>query len=301
MLSAIAAVPIVVTPDQAWTAWNVDPVVMAVVALALWAHRRGRATGREVDRHRTIAFGIALAALVVAFVSPLDALAGTLFSAHMAQHVLVLLVAAPLLAFSAPAGIVLRGTPLPVRRMAVTARRAVRRPGRWMLLLGGPVAVWLLHVLTVWGWHSGVAYEAAVVHPWLHLAEHATFLLTGVLFWRVVVGSRSGSSRVTGGLGVLLVFGMAMQGVFLSALLTFSRQPWYATYETARLWGLDPLDDQHLAGLVMWIPGSVVYMAMAMTLLVGWLRELDDPGGRHQGDLTAESSSATPPAAFERA
>ncbi|MBY5164371.1 cytochrome c oxidase assembly protein [Salsipaludibacter albus] len=269
------------TPDEVWGAWNLDPVVMVVVFVALWAHRRGRTSGsgRTRDRRRGIAFGIALVALVVAFVSPVDAMSGALLSAHMVQHVLVLLVAAPLLAFSAPSGVLLRGAPLPVRRAAVSARRAVRPGARWLLVLGGPVAVWLLHVLTVWGWHAAPAYQAALGSGWLHVLEHATFLATGVLFWRVVVGSRSGASRVPGGLGVLLVFGMAMQGVFLSALMTFSTQPWYPAYAGAAAWGIDPLTDQHLAGVLMWIPGSLVYLPIAMTLLVGWLRDVttDEP------------------------
>ena len=293
-----------VAPHDVWGAWNLDPVVLSVVFLALWAHQRGRtgATGRPIDRWRGTAFGVALGALVVALVSPLDAMAGALASAHMVQHVLVLLVAAPLLAWSAPSSIVLRGAPLSLRRTTVRWRRGLRPATRRVLALGGPVAVWLIHVLVVWTWHSAVAYEGALANGWLHIAEHATFLATGVLLWRVVIGPRAGASRVPPGLGVLLVFGMAMQGVFLSALLTFANEPFYPGYASSTAaWGLDPLADQHLAGVLMWIPGGVVYLGVALALLVTWLRGLEDgqvspaPAEAAQSDeVTGQTTSSRP-------
>lgn len=267
------------TPDGLWTAWSLDPVVMVVVFLGLW-YRRGRAVTTEDggERRRAWAFGVALGALVVALASPLDALAEVLLSAHMVQHVLLVVVAAPLLAWCAPAGIVLRGAPPGLRRVALAARRGVRSPSRRLAAVGGPVAAWLLHVCTIWTWHAAALYEAALVHPALHLVEHAAFLGTGVLFWRVVIGTRAGSSRVPRGVGILLVFLTAMQGVLLSALLTFSERPWYPSYGSTEVWGLGPLADQHLAGVLLWIPGSVVYVTVALTLLVTGLRALDGSG-----------------------
>jgi cytochrome c oxidase assembly factor CtaG len=92
------------------------------------------------------------------------------------------------------------------------------------------------------------------------------------LFWRVVIGDRV-ANRVSHGFGVLLVFAMAMQSVFLSALLTFARTPWYSRYAaTTTPWGLEPLADQQLAGVIMWIPAGVVYLAAGLTLMVAWLR-----------------------------
>jgi putative membrane protein len=132
--------------------------------------------------------------------------------------------------------------------------------------------VWLLQVGTLWIWHAAVPYDAALGSEPLHILEHAGFLVTAWLFWHVVIGVR-GSGRVSNGLGVLLVFAMAMQSVFLSVLLTFARTPWYAGYaETTAPWGLDPLTDQQLAGVIMWIPAGAVYLAAALTLLVAWVR-----------------------------
>jgi cytochrome c oxidase assembly factor CtaG len=132
--------------------------------------------------------------------------------------------------------------------------------------------VWLLSVGVLWFWHAAVPYGAALASEPLHLTEHASFLVTAVLFWQVVVGVR-GVARVSGGLGVLLVFTMAMQSVFLSVLLTFARTPWYSDYATTTApFGLDPLTDQQLAGVLMWIPAGGIYLAVALALLVSWIR-----------------------------
>ncbi len=132
--------------------------------------------------------------------------------------------------------------------------------------------MWLAHVATLWFWHAAVPYDAALASGLIHAVEHGTFLLTGVLFWRTVVGGRT-ATRVVPGFGVLLIFGMAMQSVLLSLLLTFARTPWYAGYATTtRAWGLDPLADQQLAGVIMWVPAGAVYVVAALLLLVAWVR-----------------------------
>ncbi len=211
-----------------------------------------------------------MVAVGVALLSPLDALAGALASAHMVQHVLLVLVAAPLLALSAPVATLLRGSPAFVRQVSVAWRRRLGITRRNTGTLRHPVAVWLLHVGALWFWHAAVPYGAAVEHHLVHVAEHASFLVTGVFFWRVVIGARG---SVSNGLGILLVFTMAMQSVILSALLTFASGPWYSAYEsTTELWRLERLADQQLAGLIMWIPAGLVYLGAALALLVGWIQ-----------------------------
>lgn len=110
----------------------------------------------------------------------------------------------------------------------------------WWLMLALGLAVFVVLAVT---------YDAAVGHEAVHVAEHASFLITGWVFWRVVIGVRD-RDRVSYGFGVLLVFAMTTQSVFLSALLTFARTPWYSAYDTSTPpWGLDPLADQQLAGV----------------------------------------------------
>jgi putative membrane protein len=261
-------------PHDLWVAWNLDPVLVAGFLLAALAYRRGRTGGprRDIDSWRASCFAGALVALGVALLSPLDALSGALASAHMVQHMLLVLVAAPLLALSAPSGTLLRGSPLAVRRASGRWRRRLRLTHRTLRAVGHPAAVWLLHVGVLWFWHAAVPYDAALHSAPLHILEHASFLVTAVLFWHAVIGTRS-RERVSKGLGALLVFAMAMQSVFLSLLLTFARTPWYSGYaETTTPWGLEPLADQQLAGVIMWIPAGAVYLVTALTLLVAWVR-----------------------------
>ncbi len=239
---------------------------MLAAGLAVWAYQRGRLRGpqRSSDTWRSLCFAGGLSVILIAVVSPLDALAGALASAHMVQHVLLLLVAAPLLALAAPANMLLRGSPAAVRHGAGRLRR------RFRLVRLGPAAIWALHVATIWFWHAAVPYDAALEHHALHVAEHASYLTTGVLFWGVVAGGRR---AVSNGLGIMLVFTMAMQSVFLSALLTFASGPWYSSYRTTtQAWNLEPLADQQLAGVIMWIPAGLVYLGFALALLVRWIK-----------------------------
>lgn len=248
---------------------------MAVVGLAVPAsvYLRGRASesrGREKGRERCAALGMIV--LAVALLSPLDALAGALASAHMVQHVMLTMVAAPLLALGTPMGTILRGMPRRLRHFASRLPRVVVL-GSVLQAVQRPIVAWVLHVAALWVWHSAVLYDAAVRHPLIHAVEHLSFIATGILFWHTVLGGRR--RAVSAGTGLMLVFTMALQGVLLSALLTFASAPWYGAYAMTRSWGLDPLTDQQLAGVIMWIPGGLIYLGVALWLLAAWIREGD--------------------------
>jgi putative membrane protein len=261
-------------PHDLWGAWNLHPVLLGGLLLTAWVYWRGHASGprRPIDAWRARCFAGALVALGLALLSPLDALSGALASAHMVQHLLLLLLAAPLLALSAPSSAILRGSPLALRRASGRWRRRLRLTHGNLGVLRHPATVWLVSVGVIWFWHAAGPYDATLDSQLLHVLEHASFLVTAVLFWQVVVGVR-GAARVSGGLGVLLVFVMAMQSVFLSVLLTFARTPWYSGYAaTTAPWGLDPLTDQRLAGVIMWIPAGGIYLVVALALLVTWIR-----------------------------
>ncbi len=263
-------------PHDLWIAWNLDPLLIAGLLVVVWLYVRGAAGAqRPRDRWRARAFVAALVSLGAALVSPLEALSGALASAHMVQHLLLVLVAAPLLAISAPSSRLLRGSPLPVRRGLPRWRRTLGvHPAALRSLMSAPV-VWLAHVAVLWLWHAAAMYDAALTHPALHVAEHATFLVTGVLFWRIVAGGRV-ATRVSPGLSILLVFALGMQSVFLSLLLTFASTPFYAGYaSTTAAWGLTPLEDQQLAGVIMWVPAGFVYVGAALLLLHLWLGDPD--------------------------
>jgi putative membrane protein len=268
-----------VAPADVWGAWNADPFTVAGILLAIWMYRTGRRRVRPTEHSliRARFFAAALMALFIALISPLDALSGALASAHMVQHLILLLVAAPLLVLSTPVPTMLRGTPAPVRRKFAQWRRQLRLTHNNTRVLRHPGVVWPAHVGTLWFWHAAVPYDAALDHEFVHMLEHATFLLTGVAFWASVIGIPR-TARASAGFGVLLMFATAMQGVFLSALLTFAQTPWYTGYtETTKVWGLDPLADQQLAGVIMWIPGGIVYILAALALLTMWIRGSEPP------------------------
>lgn len=278
LTAALAHAGAPLAPHDLWAAWNADPLLaggLLAVGWLYWRGRRGRRRG-SADGWRDRCFAGALAALAVALLSPLDALSGALASAHMVQHVLLVLVAAPLLALSAPSSALLGGSPAALRPGLGRMRRAGHRAAGRAAALRHPAALWLAHVGILWVWHAAALYDAAVRDPLAHAAEHVSFLVTGVLLWHIIVAPRS-RDRVPAGLGVLLVFALALQSTFLSVLLTFSRTPWYSAYAgTTAAWGLDPLADQQLAGVIMWVPAGFAHLAAGLGLLAAWLRQTDD-------------------------
>lgn len=283
-----------VQPHDLWSAWNADPLVIGGLLLVGWLYLRGRSRRPgSTEGWRAPCFAVGLLAVAAALLTPLDALSGALASAHMAQHLLLTLVAAPLLVVSAPAARLLRGSPAPVRRGIASWRRRLR-VHVWAPVVLSAGTAWLLHVATFWAWHAAVLYEAALRNPAVHALEHATFLGTGLLFWRTVLGVRA--ARAPAGLAVLLVFGMAMSSALLSLLLTFADTAWYRPYAgTAPAWGLDALSDQQLAGVTMWVPAGMVHLAVALGVLVTWLRGIErsgDPGTAGTSGVRSPVSAA---------
>ena len=284
MLSLLAHVGQPPAPHDAWGAWTLHPGVVVPLALLLVLHHRGRRGEHASSRRRARAFHVAWTGLVVALVSPIDAMSTALASAHMVQHVLLVLVAAPLLAVAAPMPRLLRGLPSGIARALVPVRRGpLGTVGRG---LGHPAVAWLLHVGTLWTWHAAGPYDAALAVPALHAAEHATFVLTGVLVWQAVIGPHR--VRTSDGAGVLVVFGLTLQSVFLSVLLTFAGEAWYAGYaSTTAAWGLTPLADQQLAGAIMWVPAGAIHVGVGLALLVGWIRSTEVVTDRPVGPVRA--------------
>ena len=193
--------------------------------------------------NRTVAWIAGVVVAVAALVPPLHGYAAALFSAHMVQHLILVLVAAPLLALGAPR----------VPRI-------------------GPLAVALLHAGAIWAWHLPTAYDAALASDLLHGIEHLSFLATGWLFWAFIL-RRTDVSQLQ---RVGVVFATALQSSALGALLAFASRPLYSGHlGTTGRWGLTALEDQQLAGAIMWVPPGVVYLAVMLVLLYRWFGALD--------------------------
>lgn len=277
-----------VRPHDAWTAWSLDPLVVVPLTVAVTLHVRG---GRQTDsRRRASAFAAGVAAVVLALLSPIDAVAEVLLSAHMVQHVLLVAVAAPLLAYAAPGPRLLRGMPGGLRTNVVSLRQRAGLDIDALRRLRHPLWRWGAYVAGLWLWHASKLYGLAVDQPVVHALEHLTFLGTGLAVWTAIVGDRR--TRTDRGAGVMLIFLLILQGVVLSALLTFSTAPWYDRYAAAAPgWSLDPLTDQHLAGLIMWFPTGLIYTVIAVALVATWLNEQAEPN-----DRTAQPSQPPTPA-----
>ena len=300
----VAHVGEAVGPVEVWSAWSLDPAILlgaaTMVALAGCGQRNTGTAGppntalhpasrRRVWRYRSFVAGVVT--VLIALVSPLDAMSSSLASAHMVQHLLLVLVAAPLFVVSSPLALMARGLPSSARRHIRMWRRrpVVRLAAR---VVDHPVAVSLLHVLAIWFWHASGPYEAALNSRPVHVVEHGSFLATALLSWAAIAAtarrqrvlrrrrvpshvamSRDRSPNRTGtGLGVLVLFGLAVQSSILGALLTFASGPWYETFEsTTSAWGLTPLADQQLAALIMRVPAGGLYLLGALALLRSWI------------------------------
>ena len=195
-------------------------------------------------------FAIGAVALAVAFAPPLEAAADTSLAAHMVQHMIAIAVAGPLIAFAPVPGAV---------------PRALRHP----------VVVWTVAMGTLWAWHAPALFLAGLDNPALHVLEHATFLAGSVLFWRTIVHPDPGA-RLSPGAALAVIFAATLGSGALGALLTFASVPLYPGQWSGTLAGtLSPLEDQQLAGVVMWVPGGIVYLGAAAAVFVRWLRALE--------------------------
>lgn len=254
-----------------WTAWKLAPGIVVPLVLSAVLYVRGTRVlwragpGRGVRQWEAAAFAAGWLVTALALVSPLHEASEHLFYVHMIQHELLMAVGAPLLVLGRPLVPMLWGLP---RRARIAAGGVTRR--RWWRrgwgALAEPWHAWLLHGAAIWVWHAPRLFQATLTSESVHAAQHAFFVGTGLLFWWALVHARR--RGMTEGAGVLYLFTTALHTGALGALLTFSRTLWYPAYAAAGAgWGLSPLEDQQLAGLIMWIPASLPYLAGALALL----------------------------------
>jgi len=254
-----------------WEVWVLLPT-LAVAALYLRGWRRLRREDnarRAAGIGRIAAFFGGLATLLAALESPLDSLADQLFSAHMTQHLLLLTVAPPLLVWGRPVFVWLWAFPLPQRRRIGHWWNDARALHATHALLMRPLTVWLLASVALWFWHMPGPYGWALADERVHVLEHLCFLLTALAFWTLVLRPYGGQ-RGGQGMALILVATYALHNGLLGALLVFASQPYYPAYATAH-YGLTPLEDQQLAGLIMWVPAGMLQLVTLAWLFTGWL------------------------------
>jgi putative membrane protein len=234
--------------------------------------RELRSRGKSaLRRWEALSFAAGQSALAAALLSPLDRLKDVLFSAHMGQHELLMLVAAPLLVLGRPLLVALWGFPDSARRRIAGVSRVL--VPAWSALTHPFVAV-LVHGVTLWVWHVPALYQACLHSAALHAFQHFTFFVTAALFWWAMAHGRFGS--VGYGLGVLFVFVTATHSALLGVLLTFAQSLWYPDYAApARRMAIDALQDQQLAGLLMWVPAGAIFTLVGVALFAAWLGQAE--------------------------
>lgn len=254
--------------------WTFEPaVVLPLLAAAIgWlriVQRIDRAhPANPVPRRRTVAFLAGLAAIAVALLSGIDRYDTTLFSIHMVQHVLLTLVAAPLIVLGAPITTLLRAATPNVRRTVILPILH----SRVLRVLSFPLVSWLLFAAVMWGSHFSPLFNAALEDPAVHDLEHALFVGAGLLFWWPAVGLDPSPWRMPHPVRAMYVFLQMPQNTFLAVTILNSTVVLYAHYATTvRTWGPSVLEDQQIAGGVMWLSGDILFLTGLAGILAGWM------------------------------
>ncbi|HVQ76163.1 MAG TPA: cytochrome c oxidase assembly protein [Candidatus Binatia bacterium] len=271
-------------------AWSADPWVVAPLAAATALYLRGwwqlhRRAPHRFGGSRLAAFLAGVGAVALALESPLHGLAGSLLMAHMVQHLLLLMVAPPLLWLGAPLVPVLRGLP---RRVVISwVGPALRAPQLRALVRGlaHPAVAWLAFTGGAVVWHLPGPYQGALASEAWHHVQHACFLASGLLFWWMILSPWPARAAGPGWALVVALLLADVQNTLLSAWLTFSDRVVYPAYaEVARPWGIAALRDQAAAGVLMWIPGSIAFLIPAAWLVVRALSPRGPAGDADRGD-----------------
>ncbi|WP_323130637.1 cytochrome c oxidase assembly protein [Sinorhizobium medicae] len=232
----------------------------------LWS---ASARGQTIHLQRAVCFAAGWLFLAAALVSPLDRLATQLFTAHMIEHEILMVIAAPLFVLSKPLAPLLWSLP---QKLRASVGRAlvrsvvllpVRKAATNQLFATG------LHGATLWLWHAPRLYDAALAETPVHWLQHLSFFCTALIFWWALLFGRG---RQDYGTAIFYLFATTLHSGFLGVLLSFAREPLYRGQGAgAASWGLSALEDQQLAGLIMWVPAGMIYVAAALALAAAWI------------------------------
>ena len=278
--------PVLKAALSSWD-WRLDVIITLLTAGVLfsrgWWRLRQRTRNRP-NRHalgarwRPVSYWLGLVFVGLALMSPLDTLASTLFSIHMVQHLFLIMFAPPLLLATNPMPFVLWGLPDSVR---LTVGRGIARllnkkaPFRHYLRSAtSPGIIWLFWFISIIGWHDPGAYNAALRSSLVHDLEHLSFFLAGVLFWWHVTGAGPRVHKQFSLVGrIAFVISAIPPNMLTGIVIAFINEPIYTYYlDVPRLWGLSVMDDQRLAGVIMWVPGSMMYIIIALIMVAQLLQ-----------------------------
>ena len=251
--------------------WTLDPVLLVPLGLALLTYVAGwrRLMKRASAPPRPLLFLSGWTVLTLSLVSPLHEAGEKSFTMHMIEHELIMLVATLLLAMSSAGGVLAWGLPRPVRRALGGSWKAPL--ARLWGSLTDPITATAVQGIVLWTWHAPILFDRALDSFGWHVAQHSCFLASSLLFWWAMLHPRRRDAGY--GVSAACLLATSLIGGALGALMSFSQSPWYADYAAMGMSGigLDPVTDQQLAGLVMWIPGGMVHGIAALVMFYKWL------------------------------
>ena len=273
MLLAISGCPAGAhDPSSQSLTWTLDPWILAPLLMIAILYGSGmmklwkKGGSHKVRWRRLLLFWTGWVSLGAALVSPLHELGERLFSAHMIEHEIVMAIAAPLLVLAKPAGIMMWAIPRSLRFKVAARLKARVVQSAWRCLTKPQVAT-LMHGAVIWTWHAPSLFDAAVSNVALHRLQHVSFFVTAVLFWWAVLRARDL------GIAAWNVFVTMLHTSVLGALISLApRVLYHVQTKNAETWGFRPLEDQQLAGIVMWVPAGTIYAGVAIALLARWIR-----------------------------
>jgi cytochrome c oxidase assembly factor CtaG len=260
--------------------WTLSPELVIPLGLALLIYLVGRSrlSARASSPPSSAALFLSgWVVLTLALISPLHEAGEQSFTMHMIEHELIMLAAALLLAASHAGGALAWGLPKPLRQSLGGPWKAPLK-SLWRRLTD-PVTATAVQGVVMWAWHAPPLFDRALQSAGWHIAQHASFLVSALLFWWAMLHPRN---RSTGyGVSAACLFATSLIGGALGALMSLSSSPWYAQYASMGMTGvgLDPVDDQRLAGLIMWIPGGLVHGAAAVVMFYKWLKASEGGAG----------------------
>jgi cytochrome c oxidase assembly factor CtaG len=250
------------------TQWNWEPSILigTVLVTGLYLYAIGPLRKRyfpeePVKTGQTVSFLLGIFFMFLSLVSPLDELGDSyLFSAHMVQHLVLTMIGPPLFVIGTPGWFI---KPLVRNKIAFRIAKA----------LTYPAVAFVLYNVDFWLWHAPPLYNATLENQNIHILEHLTFIVFGILYWWPMFSQSKDLPRLSIGGQVLYLFLSGMPSVLLGAGLTFS-PPLYAPYIAApRVWGISAATDQQLGGLIMWVPVSISYIVVMSVLFIRWMQQ----------------------------
>jgi putative membrane protein len=289
--------------------WDLRLEVIIVLALAgflyslgWWRLRKRSRVHQNRNRWRAgaawrpVLYISAILLLAIALMSPIDVLGGQLLTMHMVQHLLLVMIVPPLLLLANPLPFLLWGSPYEVRTGVSRLLSPNAKFRYYLRRTTGPGLVWLMFVIVYWGWHDPNAYNLALQSDFVHDLEHLTFFLVSMLFWWHVIGAGPRIHRPLSPAGRFVYVLTAIPPNMLAGLaIVFATGPIYSYYEAMpRIWGLSVMEDQQIGGVIMWVPGSMMYIIAALILASRWLQEEERKPALPHSEWATDEAMAAP-------